>query len=73
MLPEQCSGLPDGDIRLGIGQNTAFVRDEQHKLDAPPSIVGGRTMVPLRFIGEALGAQVHWNSAERTEYHCCQT
>lgn len=58
--------LPDGDIRLGIGQNTAFVRDEQHKLDAPPSIVGGRTMVPLRFIGEALGAQVHWNSAERT-------
>ena len=58
--------LPDGDIRLGIGKSTAFVRDQEHKLDAAPIIVGGRTMVPLRFIGEALGAQVHWDAPTRT-------
>ena len=29
----------------------------------PPLIIDGRTMVPLRFIGEALGAQVIWDEA----------
>ena len=31
------------------------------ELDVPPRIVDGRTMVPLRFVGEALGAEVLWN------------
>ncbi|MCL1845013.1 MAG: DUF362 domain-containing protein [Defluviitaleaceae bacterium] len=31
-------------------------------LDAAPFIVGGRTMVPFRFIGEALGAEIDWNA-----------
>ena len=31
-------------------------------LDVPPRIVGGRTLVPLRFVGEALGAEVVWNA-----------
>ena len=39
--------LPDGEIRLGIGQSTAVIRNEEHKLDAPPVIIGNRTMVPL--------------------------
>ena len=34
-------------------------------LDVPPSIVDGRTMVPLRFIGEVLGADVDWNGESR--------
>ena len=34
-------------------------------LDVPPRIVDGRTMVPLRFIGEALGAEVDWNGESR--------
>lgn len=58
--------LPDGEIRLGIGKSTALVRNEEQKLDSPPVIVGNRTMVPLRFVGEALGAQVHWDGAKRT-------
>ncbi|MGI6129606.1 MAG: N-acetylmuramoyl-L-alanine amidase [bacterium] len=58
--------LPDGEITLGIGKNTAFVRNEEHNLDAPPIIIGDRTMVPLRFLGEALGAQVHWDDVKRT-------
>ncbi len=35
-------------------------------LDVPARIAGGRTMVPVRFIGEALGAMVQWDEATRT-------
>ncbi len=34
-------------------------------LDVPARIVGGRTMVPLRFISEALGADVGWDAGAR--------
>jgi len=48
-------------IRLTADTTTAMVGDEQRFLDSPPIIVNGVTFVPLRFIGEALGAQVTWN------------
>lgn len=35
-------------------------------LDTPPFIDNGRTLVPLRAIFEALGAQIGWNGATRT-------
>jgi len=35
-------------------------------MDVPPLIVGGRTLVPLRAIMEALGARVEWNQETRT-------
>jgi hypothetical protein len=50
-------------IRLTAGAPTATVGDEERILDAPPMIVNGVTFVPLRFIGEALGADVTWNEA----------
>jgi hypothetical protein len=50
-------------IRLMAGAPTATVGDEERILDAPPVIVNGVTFVPLRFIGEALGAEVAWNEA----------
>jgi len=31
-----------------------------HTLDSPPVLQGGRTLVPLRFIGEIFGADVDW-------------
>ena len=34
-------------------------------LDAAPRIVDGRTMVPLRFVGESLGADVSWDGENR--------
>ena len=34
-------------------------------LDVPPRIVGGRTLAPLRFVGETLGAEVIWNEEAR--------
>jgi hypothetical protein len=36
------------------------------KFDVPPQIIDGRTLVPLRVIFEALGAEVDWNSQTQT-------
>ncbi|MDH7577417.1 MAG: copper amine oxidase N-terminal domain-containing protein [Bacillota bacterium] len=53
------------DVILKIGQNQAFVNSEPKTLDVPPMLYKGRTMVPLRFIAEALGADVQWDPAEQ--------
>lgn len=46
---------------LAIGSGQANLNGYFLELDAPPFIQNGRTLVPLRFISEALGAQVSWN------------
>jgi hypothetical protein len=48
------------DIRLRIGERTAFVNGRPTMLDVPATIYRGTTMVPLRFMSEALGADVEW-------------
>ncbi|MBS3889486.1 MAG: hypothetical protein KGZ92_09450 [Firmicutes bacterium] len=53
-------------IVLQIGGRTAWVNGPSRQLDVPPVIVGGRTMVPLRFVAEALGAEVAWQDAPPT-------
>lgn len=53
-------------IELTIGKNKAFVNNKEIKLDTPAKIQNGRTLVPLRFVGESLGADVEWNSKSRT-------
>lgn len=52
-------------ISLQIGSKTATLNGQSVKLAAPAEIVNGTTYVPLRFIGEALGAVVSWQAAER--------
>lgn len=34
--------------------------------DVPPQIINGRVMVPVRFVADALGAEVEWNSATQS-------
>jgi len=55
----------DTDVKLGIGQRTAWVNGQSQTLDVPATLISGSTMVPLRFISEALGAQVQWSDNER--------
>jgi hypothetical protein len=49
------------EIWLRIGVAHADVNDQLVPLDVPPMIYRGRTMVPLRFIAETLGATVSWD------------
>ena len=52
------------EVRLPVG-GPATVNGRRVALDAPAMLIGGRTMVPLRFMAEAFGADVSWNSGER--------
>lgn len=53
-------------VELQIGSRIARVDGRPVTLDVPAMIIGGRTLVPLRFISESLGARVDWNPATRT-------
>ena len=48
-------------IQLKIGSDLAYVNNQAIKLDVPGKIIDGRTMVPIRFIGESLGVMVNWD------------
>ncbi|MGE5422719.1 MAG: stalk domain-containing protein [Ignavibacteriales bacterium] len=47
-------------LSLVLGKATATNNGQQVTLEVPPMIIGGRTMVPLRFVSENMGAQVKW-------------
>lgn len=53
------------NVKLVIDKKNAVVDGKEQALDVPPMIIGGRTMVPLRFIGEALSAEIDWDNAAR--------
>ena len=52
--------------RRGIGSNSAQLGAQDETLPVAPVIVGGRTFVPLRFVSQALGAQVSWDAAGKS-------
>ncbi|MBR6399750.1 MAG: copper amine oxidase N-terminal domain-containing protein [Firmicutes bacterium] len=54
------------EIKLTIGEETALVNGEENKLLVPAEIKNSRTMVPLRFVSEALGAKVDWDGETKT-------
>jgi len=58
----------DGErhVVLPLGKNQAEIDGKTVALDQPATSIEGRTMVPLRFLGQALGASVEWLDAERT-------
>ncbi len=51
---------------LTVGSRVVEWRGSFIKVDAPPIIVDGRTMVPLRLVAQAMGLHVTWNANERT-------
>ena len=53
-------------IRLIIGAALAAVGSKAYDLDSPAVIVDNRTLVPIRFVSEALGAKVDWDSSSYT-------
>lgn len=56
---------PGKIVKLQIDSSKAYVDGIETKLQVAPMLVGGNTMVPLRFIGEVLGATVDWDATEK--------
>lgn len=53
-------------LELSIGSTTASKSGELIQLSAAPTIIGERTMIPVRFIAESLGMNVEWQSDTST-------
>lgn len=57
--------IKKSQIILKIGEKEALVFGEAKENDVAPKIVKDRTMLPIRFIAEALGADVEWDGISR--------
>lgn len=55
-------------IRLQIDNNYMYVNEYPIQLEIPPCIVNGSTLVPVRAIAEAFGAEVTWDGNTKTVY-----
>lgn len=53
-------------VWLKIGSKNAKVNDNAINLSVPAQVKSGKTLVPLRFISESLGANVQWNQKTQT-------
>ncbi|MHB8064427.1 MAG: copper amine oxidase N-terminal domain-containing protein [Ruminiclostridium sp.] len=53
-------------VSLKIGSTTANKNGQEIIMDVPAQILNGRTMVPLGFVSEAMGATVKWDGSTRT-------
>ncbi|MCD1261342.1 copper amine oxidase N-terminal domain-containing protein [Paenibacillus athensensis] len=58
----------DQSIVLTIGQNIVQVNGKAVTLDTKAILSGGRTLVPLRFVSEVLGAKVEWDNPTETVF-----
>ncbi|HLJ60276.1 MAG TPA: copper amine oxidase N-terminal domain-containing protein [bacterium] len=54
------------NVELTVGSRQAHVNGIPKLLDVPAFTINNRTMVPLRFISESLGADVRWDDATQT-------
>ncbi|MGR6542174.1 CotH kinase family protein [Paenibacillus tundrae] len=58
--------LNDQTFVLKIGSSTATVNGTSVEIDSPAIIKNSRTLVPVRFISEALGLKVDWDQSTAT-------
>ncbi len=56
----------DITIKLWINSVKATVNGKNYTLDVPPTVMNGRTFMPLRFVAENLGLTVGWNDENQT-------
>lgn len=59
------TGFTGRTIELWVNQDIAMVDGKAISLDAPAVIMNSRTMVPLRFVAEALGLITKWDGFSR--------
>lgn len=53
-------------IRLKLNSKKAVVNNKEVQLDTAPQLLHQRMLLPLRFVGEALGSTVGWDDRSRT-------
>jgi len=56
----------DKVVQLTIGSNVMVINGISIAMDVPAEIKDGRTMLPFRWVAQALGAKVNWDEATQT-------
>ncbi|MED4369243.1 copper amine oxidase N-terminal domain-containing protein, partial [Schinkia azotoformans] len=63
----QVTIIKDGQVaQLTIGSNILTLNGAKITMDTKAKVVNGRTVLPLRAVATALGANVAWNEADQT-------
>jgi len=55
-------------VTLTIGSRQAVVNGKSLQMDVEPFILANRTMIPVRFVSQALGREVTWDPKSRAVY-----
>jgi inhibitor of cysteine peptidase len=56
----------DATIEMQPGSKKVLINSGEFNLEPVPQMINGRILVPLRFVSEALGAQVDWQPYTRS-------
>lgn len=63
--PDEPHDFRETFIRFSIGSSDYLVDDAAETMDAAPIIQEGRTLLPIRYVAEPLGAEVEWDPEQR--------
>ena len=55
-------------VEITIGSNVMYSSGKPIEIDSPALLMRSRTYVPVRFISNALGAEVDWDNDNRVVY-----
>ena len=58
--------MADDVISLVINNKTAYLNNNAYTLDVAPTVINGRTMLPIRFIAEGFNLGVAWEGDTQT-------
>ncbi|GFZ97548.1 hypothetical protein GCM10008018_49750 [Paenibacillus marchantiophytorum] len=61
----QLTSLPKNTVKLTVNKKQVTLNDKPLTLEQAPTIVNDNTLIPLRFVTEALGGNVKWDEKER--------
>ncbi|GBF76684.1 hypothetical protein PA598K_05168 [Paenibacillus sp. 598K] len=60
--------IGDREVTMRVGDRRAQVNGSAYTLTQPPALHRGHTMIPVRFMSEALGAKVRWSPQDNSIY-----
>jgi N-acetylmuramoyl-L-alanine amidase len=64
--PKVAISYSDIEVLLTIDSAIAFINGREAVLDVPAQIIDSRTLIPVRFVSEALNFSVTWDEPART-------
>jgi len=66
ITPTRSQTILDFPVQSSFFYSSFFYKNGQEvRMDTTPTIVAGRTFLPIRYVAETLGAKVEWNQEEQ--------